>query len=232
MSLIALFAALLTLKLLPVVAAIWVSVQGFKVHWGWGFANLLIPVAIIPFYILHPKVSKRPLILIGIWLSVFLTIWICARHRNSSRPRVEVAPALSASTTDAVLHLKLASFNEASRTGIRISGILGRKDPVMPGGHSNGRNDDERLIAIRADGFVVRFTDRVDGEMRTNLVLFPYGQTTETNLMAWSIVGDYSGKLESWPDQSPEPTADGAFHLLTTNGLAAPPVGGGSALER
>ena len=123
-SLISVFAALLTLKLLPVVAAVWFSVQGFRVHWGWGVANLLIPVAFIPFYILHPKVSKRPLILIGIWLGVFLTILICARHGSSSRPRVEDAPTLSASITNAVLHLKLASFNETSRTGVKVSGIL------------------------------------------------------------------------------------------------------------
>jgi len=202
-SLIAVFVVMLTLKLLPFVAVIWFVVQGFRVHWGWGAANLLIPVAIIPFCILHPKESKRPLTLIGIWLGVFLVIWISARHGGFSRPRVEIAPALSAPATNAVLQLKLVSFDEVSRTGIKISGILSRKAPVLPGGYSNGRNDDERLIAIRADGFVVRFTDLVDGEMQTNLVLFPYDQTTETNILGWDIAGDYSGKVASWPKQSP-----------------------------
>jgi hypothetical protein len=231
-SLIAVFVAVLTLKLLPIVAIIWFAVQGFRVHWGWGAANLLIPLAFIPFYILHPKESKRPLILIGIWLGLFLILWTCAGHGRSSRPRVEVAPTLSASAASAVLHLKLVSFNQTSQTGITISGILSRKDPVLPGGHSDGRNDDERLIAIQADGFVIQFTEGVGGEMRTNCILFPYGQTTETNIMEWSIAGDYSGKVASWPNQSPEPTADSTFRLLTTNGFTAPSVGGGSALGR
>ena len=231
-SLIAVFVGVLILKLLPYVAVIWFAVQGFRVHWGWGIANLLIPGAIIPFYILHPKVSKRPLVLIGFWLGVFLIFLICARHGSSSRPRVEIAPTISATTTNAVLHLKLVSFNEVSRTGITISGILSLKNPIMRGGHSNGRNDDERLIAMRADGFVVRFTDHIDGEVRTNLVLFPYDQTTETNFLEWSIVGYYSGNVASWPDQPPKPSADGAFRLLTTNGFSLPSVGGGSALSR
>jgi hypothetical protein len=35
-----------------------------------------------------------------------------------------------------------------------------------------------------------------------------------------------------WPYQSPEPTNAGAFHLITTNGLTMPPLGGGSTLGR
>jgi hypothetical protein len=230
-SLIAIFLAFLTLKLLPIVAAIWFVVQGFRVHWGWGVANLLIPGAIIPFCIFHFKESKRPLMLIGICLGISLILWICARHGSSSSPSVEVAPALSASATNAVLHLKLVSFNEALRTGREISCILSRKVRGMSADPSNGRYDEERLIAIQADGFVIRFTDRVGGEMRTNFVLFPYGQTTETNALGWSIVGDYSGKVASLPNTALEPAADNAFHLLTTNGFTAPSVGGRSTLD-
>jgi hypothetical protein len=56
---------------------------------------------------------------------------------------------------------------------------------------SSGIYNEERLIAIQADGFLVRFSDRVDGAMRTNSILFPYGQTIETNTLGWSIVGKY-----------------------------------------
>lgn len=101
----------------------------------------------------------------------------------------------------------------------------------MPGGYSDGRYDEERLISIKADGFVVRFTNRVGGEMQTNFVLFPYGQTTETNTLGWGIAGDYSGKVTSWPNTAPEPTANNIFRLVTTNGFTAPLVGGGSALD-
>jgi len=230
-SLIAVFVAVLMLKLLPIIAVIWFAVQGFRVHWGWGVANLLIPVAIIPFCILHPKESKKPLILFGIWLGGFLILWICARHGSSSLPRVEVAPALSASATNAVLYLQLVSSGDIFGTNRTqtvtaisgISGTLNQRRPVMSGGHSN--NGEQRLIVIRADGFVIQFTDDVGGEMRTNLVLFPYGQITETNTLGWSIVGDYSGKVASWPNlRSAEPTSDSAFRLLTTNGYTAPSI--------
>jgi hypothetical protein len=218
MTVIAVVAAFFTVKLLFIVAGIWFVVQGFRVHWGWGVANLLIPGAIIPFCIFHPKEAKRPLILIGICLGVFLILLICARHQISFQPSVEVAPALSASVKDAVLNLKLASFDEASQTGKRISGILSRKDPVMNADPSNGRYDEERLMTIQADGFVIRITDRVGGEMRTNFILFPYGQATETNTLGWGILGDYSGEVMSWPSPVLEPAGDNTFHLLTTTG--------------
>jgi hypothetical protein len=39
-SLMAVLAAILTAKLLFIIAGIWLVVQGFRVHWGWGVANL------------------------------------------------------------------------------------------------------------------------------------------------------------------------------------------------
>ncbi len=231
-SLFALFALFLILKLLPIVAFIWFVVQGFRVHWGWGVANLLIPFAIIPFCIFHPKESKRPLILTGIGLGVFLILWICARHGSSSYPKVEVSPGLSASAKYAVLHLKLDSFNWATDTGRMLYGMVSQKKPVEPGRPAGDRTDAEQLIAIKADGFVIRFTDRVGGEMQTNIILFPFGQTTETNTLEWHVVGDYSGKVASLPNAAPDSTADNTFHLLTTNGFAVPPVGSGPALDR
>jgi hypothetical protein len=157
----------------------------------WGVANLIIPGAIIPFCIFHPKEAKRPMILAVVCLVVFIILWVYARHGSHARPRIDVAPALPASATDAILHLKLASFNAASQTGSTISSILSQKDRVMFADPSHGLFDEERLIAIRADGFVIQFIHRESGETRTNLVLFPYGQVTETNTMGWTIVGSY-----------------------------------------
>ena len=187
--------AVLTIKLLLIIAGIWFVVQGFRVHWGWGVANLLIPGAIIPFCILHPKESKRPLILIGVSLGLLLILWVCARNGSHSRPRVEVAPDLPASVTSAVLHLNLVSSGDALLTNsiqtfTTISCSLSQKMPMMSD-PSSGRYDNERLTAIRADGFVIQFTKHDGGEAQTNFVLFPYGQTTETNMMGWNIVGNY-----------------------------------------
>ena len=77
---IVILACLSAIKLVLFAAAITFVVQGFRVHWGWGLANLLIPGAIIPFSFLYPKKSKVPLILIGIALVLLLIFLICGRH--------------------------------------------------------------------------------------------------------------------------------------------------------
>jgi hypothetical protein len=79
-SLIAVFLTVWTIWLLFFVATIWFVVQGFRVHWGWGLANLLIPLAIIPFCFLHPKESKKPLTTVGIGLVLLVVLWIFSRH--------------------------------------------------------------------------------------------------------------------------------------------------------
>jgi hypothetical protein len=78
-GLIAVFLIVGTIWLLFFVASIWFVVQGFKAHWGWGLANLLIPVAIIPFCFLYPRKSKGPLILVGVGLALLLILWIFSR---------------------------------------------------------------------------------------------------------------------------------------------------------
>jgi len=69
----------LVLKLIFIVAAIAFVVQGFRVHWGWGLANLLVPLAFIAFCFIHPRSAKIPLVIfgVGVWWSLMLVIlWI------------------------------------------------------------------------------------------------------------------------------------------------------------
>jgi hypothetical protein len=190
-TLVPVFLVALTIKLLFIVTGIWFVVQGFRVHWGWGVANLLIPGAIIPFCIFHPKEAKRPMILAIVCLVVFMILWAYAKYGSHTPPRIEIAPELPASAKNAVLHLELNSFNPATKMGMTESGILSRQDRVIIALPSRGIYNEKRLIAIQADGFLVQFSDRVDGEMRTNVILFPYGQTIETNILGSSIVGKY-----------------------------------------
>lgn len=192
-SLIAVFLLVWTSWLLFFVAGIWFVVQGFRVHWGWGVANLLIPGAIIPFCILHPKESKRPLILIGVSLGLLLILWVCAGHASHSPPRVEVSPGLPASSKNAVLLLNLFAPIDASPTNFTesISGSFSLKRPYFHDTVSKSSLDEEQLVAIRADGFIMQFTTSDGGKTQTNSVLFPYGQTTETNTLGWRIVGNF-----------------------------------------
>jgi hypothetical protein len=71
-----------------------------------------------------------------------------------------------------------------------ISGSQSLENPVWSG-TVDGRYNEERLVAIRADGFLILFTQREGGFTQTNIILFPYGQTTETNALGWQIVGRY-----------------------------------------
>lgn len=169
------------------------------------------------------------MILAGACLAVLLILLLCAGHGSYSRQRVEVSPDLPTSATSAGLHLRLVSHNETSRTGVTVSGILSRKNPVMFAAPSNGRYDEERLTAIRPNGFVVQFVTRDGKEAQTNFVLFPFGHTTETNALGWMIVGNYGDNMESRSSILPTLNADGTFHLLTTKLLTNSSVGGGSA---
>jgi hypothetical protein len=62
--------------LLLFIAYIWLGVQGFRVHWGWGVANLLIPWAAIIFCFLHFEKSRKPVGLIIIAFALLLFLWI------------------------------------------------------------------------------------------------------------------------------------------------------------
>src|SRR5437016_2957585 len=58
-SLIAFVTSLLSVKLLFFAAYILFVIQGFRTHWGWGIANLLLsPLAALVFLFVHPKHAK------------------------------------------------------------------------------------------------------------------------------------------------------------------------------
>jgi len=74
---------------------------------------------------------------------------------------------------------------------MKMSGNRSFMSPVGLGSDSSGHYDEERLLAIRADGFLMLFTKRDGGVGQTNAVLFRYGEATETNTLGWKIVGRF-----------------------------------------
>jgi len=58
------------------IAGIWLVVQGFRVHWGWGFANLLFPFAAIVFCFLHFNEARKPVGLIMVALTLLLFFFV------------------------------------------------------------------------------------------------------------------------------------------------------------
>jgi hypothetical protein len=111
----------------------------------------------------------------------------------SPPPTVAVTPGLPASATNAVLHLKRVTPSDASSTNWTqiLSGSRSLKRPVGSASDSTGRYDEDRLVAVQADGFVILFTKREGGKTQTNGVLFRFGRTTQTNTLGWRIVGDF-----------------------------------------
>lgn len=60
--------------LLNLAVMIWLIVLGFKVHWGWGLANLLFPIAMVVFCIVHFDKARRPLGVLFIGLTILVAI--------------------------------------------------------------------------------------------------------------------------------------------------------------
>jgi hypothetical protein len=72
-------AAFMAIKVILVVAAIAFVVQGFRVHWGWGVANMFLgPVAGIVFFIQHRHEGRVPIYVLIHGVILFLVMVICA----------------------------------------------------------------------------------------------------------------------------------------------------------
>jgi len=138
-----------------------------------------------------------------------------AERKLPAHSDVEVSPGLPASVSNAVLRIIQVTPTNATPTTYRekTSGHRSLGSPVGSGGDSVGHYHENRLLAIRAEGFLMLFTSRDGGVVQTNVVLFRYGEVTETNTLGWKIVGQF---------KSPTPNTDGGGpkpHQLTVPGM-------------
>ena len=74
-------------KLVFVTAYVLFVIQGFRTHWGWGLANLVMPVAALVFLFVHPRAARIPAI---IWTLAFTVLLI-------TLPGIEKVPLPAAS---------------------------------------------------------------------------------------------------------------------------------------
>jgi hypothetical protein len=83
-GLAAVLGCFMAVKVIMFVSAIAFIVQGFRVHWGWGVANIFLgPLAGIVFFIKHRQKGSVPIYILGhglILLLIIVIIAICARH--------------------------------------------------------------------------------------------------------------------------------------------------------
>ena len=81
-GLLCFLAILFILKLIFIVAGIAFVVQGFRVHWGWGLANLFVPFAFIAFSVIHRRAARVPVTItfIGVgWILLLLILWVMGK---------------------------------------------------------------------------------------------------------------------------------------------------------
>jgi hypothetical protein len=80
LSLIAAMTSMISMKLLFLAGYILFVIQGFRTHWGWGVANLLLsPIAALIFLFLHPQRAKIPAFLCGLALVILILTLIYFR---------------------------------------------------------------------------------------------------------------------------------------------------------
>jgi hypothetical protein len=66
-------------KIILLVAAIAFIIQGFRVHWGWGLANIfLFPLAGIALFIRHRQEAKIPMMIWAFGMALLLILLVCA----------------------------------------------------------------------------------------------------------------------------------------------------------
>jgi hypothetical protein len=69
----------MAIQILWVVSAILFIIQGFRVHWGWGLANIfLFPLAGIAFFVNHRPRAKIPFVLWAIGFALLLVLLVSA----------------------------------------------------------------------------------------------------------------------------------------------------------
>jgi len=71
-------AGFIAIKVILTVATIAFIVQGFRMHWGWGLANMFLgPLAGIAFFVKHRQEGRVPMFILayGLILLVILLIW-------------------------------------------------------------------------------------------------------------------------------------------------------------
>jgi hypothetical protein len=118
------------------------------------------------------------------------------RVKLSFQKDIEVAPNLPASLSNAVLHVSCSDSLDGNWSGSRsLNSPMGSVSSVVG---TNETWNEDRLIAINAEGFKMLFTKRWRytglGQslyQETNVILFRYGQITETNTLGRRIVGHF-----------------------------------------
>ena len=75
---LAILGCLLGVKLVFFVSDISFIVQGFRVHWGWGLANVALgPLAGIAFFIQHRHEGRVPIYILAHGVILLLVIVMC-----------------------------------------------------------------------------------------------------------------------------------------------------------
>ena len=117
------------------------------------------------------------------------------RVKSTHQVTVEVSQNLPVSLRNAVLNLHVRDPIDTLVTNCQSwGGNYNLNYPAGSGLVMEGTNqffEENRLLAIKPEGFEVLFTKRENDAVQTNCVLFRYGEVTQTNTLGWTIVGKF-----------------------------------------
>ena len=121
-----------------------------------------------------------------VWYDLRGVVWFPHDNGSTERPLVNVAHDAPEAARHAVLNLRVRTPNHGTSGGTRAL-----DDPVGSGSGSDGHFEEERLIAIKADGFEVLLTQGQDKTVQTATVFFPFGKSTEEKVLGCEVSGKY-----------------------------------------
>ena len=107
---------------------------------------------------------------------------------------INISPKVSSLRRNAVLSIIVrepSNYSKANPVRFSIGTICSVDSPDVTWSGLDGSSWERRLVAVREDGFEVRFTKILGLDIQTNNVLFHYGKTTETNALGINVVGKY-----------------------------------------
>ncbi len=162
---------------------------------------------------------RKPWLMVLIMVSSLIVVLVilCAiklKHRSAPAPKstVEVSTDVPPRLQNDMLYVRIHE-----RTGGSLA-TLSFAQPFASASIESDTNmdtEEERLVAIQTNGFEVLFTKTVYSVSKTNnsltiqkgkgveqkgVVLFRDGETTQTNVLEWEIVGQFKS-VNSAPPQ-------------------------------
>ena len=108
---------------------------------------------------------------------------------------IEISKNIPDRFVNSSLRLKISNLVGDAATNRQMwTGSRSLKSPLGSVSSVDGSNRysfEERLVSIKTNGFVILFSKNENGLLTTNMMLFRYGETNQTNALGLDIIGQF-----------------------------------------